>query len=414
MNLFKNMTKEEKEKAEYGLIAVLSVLAYLFLMWLLTGNGPFTHNTYNSYALQAEAWSSGRLDLQENYSYLELAEYNGKIYVSFPPFPSYLLLPLTFVFGVETPDALLLWTANILIVIFLYKLSLMFKASPQSALLLSLFAFLGSNVTFTMLTPWVWFWAQMLCFLFSLMSIYYAFQGKGGLALAFCACGVGCRPMQVVFGPVILYILYYQISRADSDITFGGIIKQKIKWLIAPCIIGCSYMILNFLRFDNPFEFGHDYLPEHLYSEHGQFSTVYIPENIRRLFRLPSLDQYSRMDINHFGNLNFMIVSPIVVLALVSVVILLVLKEYKTAGRCACVILFCMLYLVITMMHNTMGGWGFGNRYANDILPWIYLVTLSGARSCPRMVRFAIPLFVFSICMNAVGIVVVLNNMQIA
>lgn len=98
----KNMSgAESREKVEYAIVAVLSILMYLILMWILTGNGLFSHNTYNSYALQAESWCKGRLDLGQNYSFLELAFYKGKYYVSFPPFPSYLLLPFA-LFGEAT------------------------------------------------------------------------------------------------------------------------------------------------------------------------------------------------------------------------------------------------------------------------------------------------------------------------
>ena len=46
----KNMSgAESREKVEYAIVAVLSILMYLILMWILTGNGLFSHNTYNSY-----------------------------------------------------------------------------------------------------------------------------------------------------------------------------------------------------------------------------------------------------------------------------------------------------------------------------------------------------------------------------
>ena len=48
------------------------------------------------------------LPLPEDVPYLELAVYGGDYYVSFPPVPSLLLLPLTFFFGMDTPDSLLI------------------------------------------------------------------------------------------------------------------------------------------------------------------------------------------------------------------------------------------------------------------------------------------------------------------
>ena len=153
----KNMSgAESREKVEYAIVAVLSILMYLILMWILTGNGLFSHNTYNSYALQAESWCKGRLDLGQNYSFLELAFYKGKYYVSFPPFPSYLLLPFALFWGSNTPDFLLLWMADVVTVLYLYKLALSFKLSPKLSALTAVFVMLGTNVTFNMLNPWVW------------------------------------------------------------------------------------------------------------------------------------------------------------------------------------------------------------------------------------------------------------------
>ena len=43
--------------------------------------------------LQAQSWLEGRLDLGKDYPYLELAVFGGKYYVSFPPFPSYIMFP---------------------------------------------------------------------------------------------------------------------------------------------------------------------------------------------------------------------------------------------------------------------------------------------------------------------------------
>ena len=103
----------------YGMITVLSVMTFCALLWILTGKGPFDANVYNSYALQADSWRQGRLHLAENYSWLELAVYEGRYYVSFPPFPSYLLFPLTFLFGSQTPDNVILCLVITVTVIFL-------------------------------------------------------------------------------------------------------------------------------------------------------------------------------------------------------------------------------------------------------------------------------------------------------
>ena len=49
---------------------------------------------YKSYSLQAMAWLNGRLDLGQDYPWLELAVFQERYYVSFPPFPS--LVPVSY------------------------------------------------------------------------------------------------------------------------------------------------------------------------------------------------------------------------------------------------------------------------------------------------------------------------------
>ena len=75
---------------------VICPLAFLIVLWVaasFTGHWATEENPYRSYALQACAWLNGRLDLEKDYPWLELAIYEGKYYVSFPPFPSLVLLP---------------------------------------------------------------------------------------------------------------------------------------------------------------------------------------------------------------------------------------------------------------------------------------------------------------------------------
>ena len=401
----------DRETLEYGIIVVLSVISYLFLMWILTGRGLFTHNVYDSYAIQANAWRMGHLDIPENYGYLEIAVYKGKYFISFPPFPSYILFPLTFIFGQNTPDSMLLWLADIVTSLYLYKLALRFKNSPRASALCALFVMLGTNVTFNMLNPWVWFWAQTLCFMLSVMAIYYAFEGKGGLCLGLWACAVGCRPMQAVFVPILLYILYRKERNNDPDISPLGIIRKRLIWALPPCLIGGSYMLLNYLRFDNPLEFGHNYLQEFMEAEYGQFDPHYFSNNFKLLFHIPEFDDEGRMVIDHFGNLNMFIVSPFVIFAIVLVVALIAKKQWKSAMRNIVIMCFCVIYMVITMMHKTMGGWHFGNRYSNDILPWIYLTVALGLSRVKKAAKYQIPIMIFGMCLNAVGLVVVYNDL---
>ena len=409
MNKIFESIKESKNV--YLLVVCMTVMLWLILMSCFIGIGPLTYNTYNSYSLQADSWRNGRLDLGQNYTHLELAIYEGKYYVSFPPFPSYLAFPLTFIWGSNTPDGIILWIIDIILAVYLFKLAYLITKDPKVSAVISIFLMMGTNVAFIIVTPWVWFWAQTLCILLSIMAIYYTFKGNGALSLGLWACSVGCRPMQAFFFPILLAILLYYKKKDTPDKSYISILISRLYWFIPPFIIGVSYMVLNYARFDNPLEFGHNYLPEFTEAEYGQFSLNYLSNNFHMLLNIPSFDDNHRYMVDHFGNINFILVSPIILIAFASIIIFIVKKNKKYILFSTAVIIMIALYLLVTMMHRTMGGWHFGNRYTNDILPYIFLLSILGIKKEKRLYKYIIPLLVFGLCLNAVGNVIVYNGL---
>ena len=404
------MNKERWEYLEYGLLTVVSLLCYLFVLQLLTGQYLWEHNTYNTYALQADSWRQGRLDLGENYSWLEIAEYNGKYYCSFPPFPSYVLFPLTLIFGSNTPDGLVLLFFDVMAVVFLYKIVITLKLSPRAAALSALFFSICTNMTFVLFVPSVWFFAQTLSYSLAAAAIYYALKGKGSLSLFLWSCGVGCRPMQAFFVPVLLLILYQKEREKHPEEKWYMLILNKADWGLPALGVAISYMVLNYLRFGNIVEFGHNYLPEFVY-EHKQFSTDYLANNFKMLMNLPDFTEEGRMLIDHFGNLNFLWVNPPILIAVFGIIFACIKKEKKAALLGGVTILLSVVYLIVTMMHATMGGWHCGNRYTNDILPWLFVCFMLVLAKHNRLVKWQIPFAIWGILFNVVGTIIVYNGL---
>ncbi len=404
------MKTSRSEYLEYGLLTVVSLICYLFVLQIFTGQFLWEHNTYNTYALQADSWRQGRLDLLENYSWLEIAQYNGKYYCSFPPFPSYVLFPFTFFFGSNTPDGFVLLFFDIMAVVFLYKTAVRLNLSPKASALSALFFSICTNMAFVIFVPSVWFFAQTLSYSLSAAAIYYALTGKGGRSLFFWSCAVGCRPMQALFLPVLLLILFQGEKEKYPGEKWYKIILDKVRWGIPPFVMAVSYMILNYARFGNILEFGHNYLPEFLY-EHKQFSVQYIPNNFRMLMNLPDFTEEGRMMIDHFGNLNFLWVNPPVLAAVLGIILACIKREKKAALQGMMVILLSAAYLLVTIMHATMGGWHFGNRYTNDILPWMFVSLMPVLARHTGWIKWQIPFAIWGILFNVVGTVIVYNGL---
>ena len=74
---------------------ILTYLAGILLYHSLAGGTLLEHSPYDSYALLAHNWLQGNLHLPDGASrpWLELAIYNGRYYISFPPVPGLFVLP---------------------------------------------------------------------------------------------------------------------------------------------------------------------------------------------------------------------------------------------------------------------------------------------------------------------------------
>lgn len=399
-----------KERVVYGIITVASIALFMCLLAMFTGKGLFDLNPYNTYALQAASWRQGRLDLGKDYPWLELAIHNGKYYCSFPPFPSFVLFPLTFIWGSNTYDFMVLWFCNVISATFIYKLALELKVSPAGAMFQSFFVTIASNMVFVMLDPSVWFLAQTMCFMLVVLSIYFAQKGKGMVSLFFWSASVGCRPMQVFFLPILLVLLYRQARLKEPESKWYKLVLSRWHWGVPAGLLAISYMLLNYFRFGNIFEFGHNYLPEFVSAEYGQFNVHYMKENLKTLFRLPRFMENGKMKVDSMGNLNIFIVSPIFLFAVFGFIYIIWKKSYDLMGIYTGIMILSVIYMLFVVMHKTMGGWGFGNRYANDILPWIYLGVCILVSRFPHLIKYETPLCIWGICLNALGTVIVYNG----
>lgn len=204
-----------------GLVVTLfaALLIYLFLAFLY-GYNLFEHSPYDSYTLQALAWRSGRLSLDRNYDWLELAVYNGQYYVSFPPFPTVIMLFLSLFFGGDTPSMAVNLCFFLGSTAFAYLTVKRFGRKPFETAFIALFLTTGCNLLELSMTGGVWNIAQGASFFFTMASIYAMetpYEKGRTLPLIlgpFCiAAAVGCRPFQAVYVPYVLFRLYQQCQK---------------------------------------------------------------------------------------------------------------------------------------------------------------------------------------------------------
>lgn len=403
---------------DYDYISLITVcaaiFAVLFAMYTFTGKWPWTSgNPYNSYIIQAQAWLSGHLSVPAEYDghwnggALELAKFNDKFYVSFPPFPSYVMLPFV-AFGWLKCDGVLNMAFAIAAGAYAFKIAEHFGIKKERGIILALLLTIGSNWLFNAQVPWVWFIAQNMAFTLSLMAVYYALKGKAGLSLAFWACAVGCRPMQVLYIFVLIYLFYDKYKTDNPDITIVEIIKTKWTCLIPMAVIALSYMILNAARFGSITEFGHNYLPEFAekqQSPYGQFSVHYMSENIKTLFRLPENHTFKNAwEYQGFNGTNIFLISPVLIAYIAYMARAVIKKEKKNIALYAGIFVIMVLHVLMITAHKTMGGLHFGNRYINDILPFAYLAIALSLKDRSRFEGINTVLLFMGAAVNIIGI----------
>ena len=383
-------------------IAPATVFIIMLSISAFTGFWPWTQNPYPSYALQAQSWLQGRLDLGQDYPWLELAIYKGKYYVSFPPFPSYVLLPFAVFCGANTPDSLIAWVVTLMGVTTSVSLCRQLGATPRSSIFWTLYLYLGTGYLFLGQTSWVWFFAQSMAFTLSLLSLKAALDNRGGWSLSFWACAVGCRPLNVLYLPLLFYLL----RQNEKQLPIPRWIFQHLLWAVGPCIIGGSYMLLNTLRFDNPLEFGHNYLPEFVRAAQGQFSLSYVPDHLKLLLRLPGIDPESGMLIfEHLETNAFFLICPFSISFLIAWGYGMI---HRTSGDLPLLLglpLLAVCHVLLICMHRTLGGFQFGNRYFVDLMPFLLLGLLSWKNPNARFDAFQTPLFALGTCLNLLGTV---------
>ena len=376
----------------YALLAM--VLSQLFLATALD-NDIFAHNPYDQYTLQAMTWRDMRIALSQDYPWLELAKYQGAVYVSFPPFPALPMLLLSFIFGGDTPSTLVTMLYYTLAFVTAYALARRYTDALQGAMC-ALFACLGCNLCEVTLYGGVWNMAQSLGFLLTMLCAFgvtSASRPMIGIGLFALACAVGCRPFQALYVPAALYLAY---------VNCGKSLKKLWPLLIAPGLMALLYAGYNFIRFGNIMEFGHNYLPEFAeQSEYGQFSLQYMPSNLQHILRLPYFEG-NRLRFPSSHGFLFFFANPLFLLFAIRAVFAAAKRAWDMPDTL--IVIGITLHFTLLLMHKSYGGWQFGTRYLCDLIPFMFLFWLRKMNT--RLSVWEVPVMIFAVMFNIYGTIV--------
>ncbi|MGI6172330.1 MAG: hypothetical protein ACOYI8_00315 [Christensenellales bacterium] len=364
----------------FGAAIVLLCIAALYVS---LGLNPLQHSPYDSYSLQAQAWLDGKMTIDGDYPYLELAMYNGKQYLSFPPFPSVVMLPFVLIMGQSAPGGLIAIFLMLLSYCGAFSLARRMGHKAFFCAAFSVFAVLGCNYAEYGLYGGVWNLAQSLAFCLTMWAFALAQSDRKrdmGLSLLLIAFAVGCRPFQAVYALFLALLCFKKVKR---DIW---------KLLIAPLFVAFCYGAYNAARFGNPLQFGHDYLPEFVeQSAYGQFSVHYIGKNLKNILRMPFFSGGLLLFPAAYG-FAFWLTNPIYVLAL---------PRKRMGAQEMLLYALCAVHFALLLCHKSFGGMQWGTRYLCDLVPALSFLFLKGKSS-----KWVYPAFAFGIALNLYGAVV--------
>jgi hypothetical protein len=376
----------------FGALA-LAIFGYV-LIHDLAGGSLFSHSVYDSYSLQAGAWLDGRDYLidGQNYTWLELAVYHGRYYVSFPPLPTLPMVPMVLIFGQDTPSNMVVVVYALAALVGAYMACRAMRLSDRAAAIWAVFAVLASNMLQISTNGGVWLQAQTLNMALLMWGAYFTIKQKRTASIVMFALAVGCRPFSICYLPVaLIYFLW-----TDKDLR----VKNYIAPVLSALLIGVAYGWYNYIRFGNPIEFGHNYLPEFTRAEYGQFNLRYLSANLRNIFLRPiKLLPSGGLDLPMFDGFMFYVANPFFIALIVRIIKDIRSRVMPLPAAALCVGLIINLLLLCT--HKTFGGWQFGARYTIDLIPYAFIyILISGRTKLSRLDEF---LCGFGLLFNSYG-----------
>ncbi|WP_437932130.1 hypothetical protein WMF37_23725 [Sorangium sp. So ce291] len=380
----------------------LALYALVTLVYALSSSREIfsAHTPYNHYALLAEAWLHGRLDLGgPPPAYAggnDFAVLGDRYYVSFPPFPAVLIAPLVKLAGsaerVRDGQFFLAFAGVGPAVLFvaLEKLSASRRSRRTEAenVALALLFALGSVYWFSAVQGTVWFAAHVVGVALACIYLYCALDAAHPIAAGL-ALGLGFATRTPLGFAAPLFV--YEALRAGRSTPRA--LPRRLALFAAPAALVLSVLLWhNHARFGDAAEFGHRYL--HIawrarIEKWGLFSYHYLPRNLAVvLTSLPYTHvQGAPFQINAHG-LALWVTTPIYAWAL---------WPRRTPPVFWALAATAAAVALPSLFYQNSGWIQFGYRFSNDFAPFLFAMIAVGSR------RFGVPFYVLGAAAIAVN-----------
>ena len=333
-----------------------------------------------------------------------------KYYVSFPPFPAVVFLPFVALVGYNFNDVI--FTAlnaglNVallfLLLQFLVQKGLMTRTRKENIILALLFGF-GTVNYFSSVRGEVWYTALIMGITLNILYVRFAVGAKSpfwaGLLLALAT----ATRTPIAFG-VVFFLLEMFREGDHYAIPDKEVLGKRLFFFFLPLFVTAFVLMwYNYVRFADPFEFGHRFLQAGArpsIREHGLFSMWFLNRNLAAaLTHLPVIDGVKPFIHITRNGLSFIFLCPAFVLLLWPR-----FNANPDSGSSPKLVfrhlLIASLFIFIPHVLYQNTGWAqFGFRFSLDFTP--YLIVAPGLSGRP-MKRGFMTLFVIAVIFNLFG-----------
>jgi hypothetical protein len=382
--------------------------AVVLVFGIVAGERMWTHTSYNHFAHLADAWLHGRQDIVHGGpAYAggnDFADFHGKTYISFPPFPAFLMLPLVAVAG--SPEdfrdgQFVVWLAGVgpaFLFLALEKLRRTGRSErteTENVLLALVFAF-GTVFFFTAVQGTVWFAGHVVGVGLLCAYLLVALDAEHPLiAGALIGCAFLTRPTSsyaaLLFGLEAVRVSCKNMPTEGSFLArLDAVVRRidkpaffrRMTLFAVPVLIGlglASYT--NYTRFGtmNPTAFGHEHLTVQWHGrieKWGLFGLHYLPKNLGCMLTILPWPRAHGAE----GEAPFRINEHGLALWFTTPLYLWLLRPKKTGFLHGALLASAVLPLVQNLLYQNSGWQQFGYRFSNDYAPLLFLLLAVGAR----------------------------------
>lgn len=413
-----NVSQKKHASSLKNLLGPATVFVFsLAIFATVSGDRLQSHSFDNHYVYLADCLLHGRLHLEGNPPHLnDWAKYNGKWFVSFPPAPGVLMIPGVAIFGLEFNDTLftLFFSAlgPALLLILLQRLRRMglLQRKPWEIYAIAVIYAFGTVYFFCAVQGSVWYTAHMVGCVFLILYVISSLEGKHPVLAGLClGLAAACRPTFLFAFPFFLYEILKGtptpegevspskswLGQATVNLASKSSLIKLVQFGLPIAIVVASLMYMNWARFDNPLEFGHNHLQVRWsgrIAKWGLFHYHYLSRNLAvALTLLPWLsNEPPYLGISTHG-LAIWVTTPM----------LLYVLWPKTRDRFYTALAVTAIAVALPNLFYQNSGWvQFGYRFSLDYMVFLMVMLAATQR---KFGKLFIALCIFSFAINTFG-----------